>query len=73
MSDFAFQMSAIVIYFIGMILIGLFGFSRTKDLDDYMLGGRQLGPIASALSAGASDMSQWLLMGLPGALCCRFG
>lgn len=68
MSDFAFQMSAIVIYFIGMILIGLFGFSRTKDLDDYMLGGRQLGPIASALSAGASDMSQWLLMGLPGAL-----
>ncbi len=68
MSDHGYQLLAIILYFIGMILIGLFSFRRTKNLDDYMLGGRQLGPITSALSAGASDMSQWLLMGLPGAL-----
>ncbi|WP_156856718.1 sodium/proline symporter PutP [Oceanobacillus sp. AG] len=68
MSDYTYQLLAIIIYFIGMIMIGLMGFRKTKNLDDYMLGGRQLGPLASALSAGASDMSQWLLMGLPGAL-----
>lgn len=68
MSDYTYQLMAIILYFICMILIGLFGFSKTKNLGDYMLGGRQLGPVASALSAGASDMSQWLLMGLPGAL-----
>lgn len=68
MSDYTYQILAIVIYFIAMVLIGLYGYQKTKDLDDYMLGGRRLGPLASALSAGASDMSQWLLMGLPGAL-----
>lgn len=68
MSDYTFQFIAIIIYFVTMILIGLYGFRKTADLDDYMLGGRRLGPLASALSAGASDMSQWLLMGLPGAL-----
>lgn len=68
MSDYTYQLLAIIIYFIAMIAIGLFGFSKTKNLGDYMLGGRQLGPVASAMSAGASDMSQWLLMGLPGAL-----
>src|SRR5699024_6652855 len=68
MSDYSYQLLAITIYFIGMIVIGLMGYRRTSNLDDYMLGGRKLGPVASALSAGASDMSQWLLMGLPGAL-----
>ncbi len=68
MSDYTYQMLAIILYFVGMILIGLIGFRRTKNLDDYMLGGRRLSPLVSAMSAGASDMSQWLLMGLPGAL-----
>lgn len=68
MSDYTYQFLAIIIYFIAMVLIGLYGYRKTSNLDDYMLGGRRLGPLASALSAGASDMSQWLLMGLPGAL-----
>lgn len=59
---------SIVIYMIGMLLIGYFAYKRTKNLTDYMLGGRDLGPVVTALSAGASDMSGWLLMGLPGAM-----
>ncbi|MHA6251968.1 sodium/proline symporter PutP [Oceanobacillus sp. CAU 1775] len=68
MSDHTYQLLAIILYFLGMILIGVLSYRKTKDFDDYMLGGRSLGPVTSALSAGASDMSQWLLMGLPGAL-----
>ncbi|WP_040158735.1 sodium/proline symporter PutP [Nigerium massiliense] len=60
--------AAIVLYFAAMIAIGLFAFRRTEDHDDYMLGGRSLSPFVAALSAGAADMSGWLLMGLPGAL-----
>lgn len=56
------------IYFIAMILIGLYAYRKTSDLSDYMLGGRGLGPSVTALSAGASDMSGWMLMGLPGAM-----
>jgi len=56
------------IYFIAMILIGLYAYRKTSDLNDYMLGGRGLGPSVTALSAGASDMSGWMLMGLPGAM-----
>jgi sodium/proline symporter len=52
----------------GMLLIGYFAYKRTANLSDYMLGGRGLGPAVTALSAGASDMSGWLLMGLPGAM-----
>lgn len=59
---------SIVIYMIGMLLIGYFAYKRTKNLTDYMLGGRDIGPVVTALSAGASDMSGWLLMGLPGAM-----
>jgi sodium/proline symporter len=62
------QTIAIVIYFAAMIGIGLYANSRTKNLDDYMLGGRNLKPGTAALSAGASDMSGWLLLGLPGAV-----
>ncbi len=51
-----------------MILIGLYAYRKTSDLSDYMLGGRGLGPSVTALSAGASDMSGWMLMGLPGAM-----
>ena len=60
--------AAIALYFIAMIAIGLFAFRRTENHDDYMLGGRSLSPFVAALSAGAADMSGWLLMGLPGAL-----
>lgn len=68
MSDHAFQLVAIVIYMIVMLAIGWYAFVRTKNLNDYMLGGRGLGPAVTALSAGAADMSGWLLMGLPGAI-----
>ncbi|MFC0190459.1 sodium/proline symporter PutP [Fictibacillus aquaticus] len=59
---------SIAVYMIGMLLIGWYAYKRTADLSDYMLGGRNLGPAVTALSAGASDMSGWLLMGLPGAM-----
>lgn len=59
---------SIGIYMVGMLLIGYFAYKRTSNLADYMLGGRTLGPAVTALSAGASDMSGWLLMGLPGAM-----
>jgi len=48
--------------------IGLIFYRRTGDLRDYVLGGRRLGGAVAALSVGASDMSGWLLLGLPGAL-----
>jgi sodium/proline symporter len=51
-----------------MVGIGLWAYRRTETFDDYILGGRSLGSVVTALSAGASDMSGWLLMGLPGAL-----
>lgn len=68
MSDHAFQLVAIAIYMAAMLVIGWYAFVRTKNLNDYMLGGRGLGPAVTALSAGAADMSGWLLMGLPGAI-----
>ena len=57
----------IAVYLIGMVLVG-FWFSRTSssDSDEFYLGGRKLGPLVTAMSAEASDMSSWLLMGLPG-------
>ncbi|MDX1609980.1 MAG: sodium/proline symporter PutP [Halofilum sp. (in: g-proteobacteria)] len=57
-----------VIYLIAMLGIGVVAYRATKDLSDYVLGGRSLGPGVGALSAGASDMSGWLLLGLPGAV-----
>ncbi|MDO4904026.1 MAG: sodium/proline symporter PutP [Lautropia sp.] len=56
------------IYLIGMLLIGWLGYRATSNLSDYILGGRSLGSFVTALSAGASDMSGWLLLGLPGAI-----
>ena len=49
-----------------MLWIGLWAYKKTNNLSDYILGGRTLGPWPSALSAGASDMSGWLLLGMPG-------
>ncbi len=57
-----------LIYIFGMILIGFIAWRSTNNFDDYILGGRSLGSLVTALSAGASDMSGWLLMGLPGAI-----
>ncbi|TCS94874.1 sodium/proline symporter PutP [Hazenella coriacea] len=59
---------AIAIYMIGMLVLGYLAYRKTNNISDYMLGGRTLGPAVTALSAGASDMSGWLLMGLPGAM-----
>ncbi|MEW9110970.1 sodium/proline symporter PutP [Cytobacillus gottheilii] len=59
---------SIIIYLVGMIIIGYLAARKTKDLTDYVLGGRGLGPGVAALSAGASDMSSWLMLGLPGAM-----
>jgi sodium/proline symporter len=56
------------LYLLATLLIGGIGYYATRDLSDYILGGRRLGSVVTALSAGASDMSGWLLMGLPGAI-----
>ncbi|MFC1233544.1 sodium/proline symporter PutP [Vibrio sp. F74] len=53
-------------YLIMMLAIGYYAYQRTSNSSDYFLGGRSLGPWPAALSAGASDMSGWLLLGLPG-------
>ncbi|WP_114856156.1 sodium/proline symporter PutP [Brachybacterium sp. YJGR34] len=66
--DLAAKVLALAVYFAVMLGIGLYAFRKTTGGEDYMLGGRRLHPFVAALSAGASDMSGWLLMGLPGAL-----
>ena len=57
---------AIVLYLVAMLVIGWLYSKRTKDVGDFYLGGRKLGPLTAAMSAEASDMSSWLLLGLPG-------
>ncbi|SDI41693.1 sodium/proline symporter PutP [Alteribacillus bidgolensis] len=57
-----------LIYLIGMFSIGLIFYKLTNNLSDYVLGGRKLGGAVAALSAGASDMSSWLILALPGAM-----
>ena len=57
---------AIIVYMAVIIGIGVRFSKRNKDTDDFYLGGRKLGPFVTAMSAEASDMSSWLLMGLPG-------
>ena len=59
-------MIAIIVYLIGMIYIGFRCSKKNNSTDDFYLGGRKLGPFVTAMSAEASDMSSWLLMGLPG-------
>ncbi|MFO7801328.1 MAG: sodium/proline symporter PutP [Desulfovermiculus sp.] len=60
--------TAFIAYLIVLMSIGIFFYLRTRSLSDYILGGRGLNPWVAALSAGASDMSGWLLLGLPGAM-----
>ncbi len=55
------------LYFVALLGLGILAWRRTQNLSDYILGGRSLGSGVTALSAGASDMSGWLLLGLPGA------
>ena len=52
-------------YLLLILVLGYKAFRRTHDLGDYLLGGRKLGAVITALSVGASDMSGWLLLGLP--------
>ena len=59
-------MIAIAVYLIGMLAIGAAYSKRNKTSSDFYLGGRKLGPIVIAMSTEASDMSSWLLMGVPG-------
>lgn len=56
----------IAVYLVGMIVIGAIMTKKNKSSDDFFLGGRKLGPLVTAMSAESSDMSSWLLMGLPG-------
>lgn len=64
-----YELIAITIYMLLMILIGWYGYRKsTSNSEEFLIGGRKMGPVVTALSAGASDMSGWLLMGLPGAM-----
>lgn len=58
--------ATIAVYLIGMIVIGIMFSKKTSTSEDFYLGGRKMGPLVTAMSAEASDMSSWLLMGLPG-------
>ena len=58
--------ATIVIYLVGMLLVGFVYSKSNEDSSDFYLGGRTMGPLVTAMSAEASDMSSWLLMGMPG-------
>lgn len=65
------EVLAFVLYFVAMLAIGVYFFVKSKSADgekEYFLGGRAMGPWVTAMSAQASDMSAWLLMGLPGSI-----
>lgn len=65
------EIMAFVLYFVVVLGIGVYFFFATKDKnseEEYFLGGRAMGPYVTAMSAQASDMSAWLLMGLPGSM-----
>ena len=60
--------AAFILYFLILIFMGIHFYFKSRKLEDYLLGGRGMGSWVTALSAQASDMSGWLLMGLPGAI-----
>ena len=66
MTDSAVTMLTMALYMGICLLLGFVAWRRTRSLDDFILGGRSLGSWVTALSAQATDMSGWLLMGLPG-------
>ena len=61
---------AFILYFVVVLAIGIYFFIKSKggDEKEYFLGGRSMGPYVTAMSAQASDMSAWLLMGFPGSI-----
>lgn len=59
---------AFILYFALVLGIGLYFYKRSNSMEDYFLGGRKMGPYVTAMSAQASDMSGWLLLGLPGSI-----
>src|SRR5690606_34417166 len=64
-----YELLAIGLYLLIMIMIGVYGYRKsTSNAEEFLIGGRKMGPLVTALSAGASDMSGGLLMGLPGAM-----
>lgn len=64
-----YELISIGLYLLLMVLIGFYSFYKTKNSsDDFLIGGRKMGAAVTALSAGAADMSGWLLMGVPGAV-----
>ncbi len=65
-SNLIIMLITIVAYMLMMVGIGIFCSKKNENVSDFYLGGRKLGPIVTAMSAEASDMSSWLLMGLPG-------
>ena len=70
MSGMIYVLGAIAVYLIGMLAIG-FAYSKNSSSEDFFLGGRRLGPVVTAMSTEASDMSAYLLMGVPGlAMFC---
>ena len=64
------KLIAFIFYFIAILVIGVYFFIRSKNQGEkeYFLGGRGMGSIVTAMSAQASDMSGWLLMGFPGSI-----
>ena len=64
------ELIVLIVYFLAMLGIGVWFFFRSKSVSDkdYFLGGKSMGPYVTAMSAQASDMSAWLLMGLPGSI-----
>ena len=65
-TNYLFVMASILVYLGGMILLGALYSRKNRSTEDFYLGGRKLGPLVTAMSAEASDMSAYLLMGLPG-------
>ena len=59
-------LGTIIAYLVGMVAVGFIFSGKNENVGDFYLGGRKLGPLVTAMSAEASDMSSWLLMGLPG-------
>lgn len=66
LSDNSGTLTAFALYLLAMMAIGIFFYRKTQNAADYILGGRQLGAWVTSMSAEASDMSGWMLMGLPG-------
>ena len=65
-SNLIIMLITIIAYMVMMVVIGIVCSKKNENVGDFYLGGRKLGPIVTAMSAEASDMSSWLLIALPG-------